>query len=421
MADVVKKIGLSLGADICWPFCYQEIINELKLNVAHGGDRVRLNVKRVTIEPFDLRSDCPYDLVIDRLTHWYFPTREWIKKSIIHNDLYVFNNPWSVQSMEKQTSYCAMMRLGLPVPDTWLVPPKEYEPADDLQVTLERYADMFDLGEVGEKLGYPMYMKPYDGGAWVGVSRINDRAALEDAYAASGKRVMHLQRAVEPYDRFVRCVGMGPQVRLVNYDPGAPLHDRYTTDTDFVEPADARLLENMTLTINAFFGWDFNSCEAVRHEGVWRPIDFANACPDSQVTSLHFHFPWLINANIRWSVFCVVTGRPFQKNLEWGEFYAAHDPDLPLDQQLEAYAAIARRRFDAERFEEFCAKQLNHLDEVSHSFFGSDIAKTAVRQKVQALFPEHEVEEYTELFWGRIQDWRELNASVSATSRPEEA
>ena len=29
-----------------------------------------------------------------------------------------------------------------------------------------------------------------------------------------------------------------------------------------------------------------------------------------------------------------------------------------------------------------------------------------VRVKVAALFPEHELERFTELFWNRIQDWR---------------
>ena len=81
----------------------------------------------------------------------------------------------------------------------------------------------------------------------------------------------------------------------------------------------------MTLTINAFFGWDFNSCESLAKGGIWYPIDFANACPDSQVTSLHYHFPWLIKANLRWSIFCAATGRKMRKNLDWEPFYAVAD------------------------------------------------------------------------------------------------
>ena len=27
---------------------------------------------------------------------------------------------------------------------------------------------MFDLGEIGGKIGYPLFMKPYDGGGWDG-------------------------------------------------------------------------------------------------------------------------------------------------------------------------------------------------------------------------------------------------------------
>ena len=45
---------------------------------------------------------------------------------------------------------------------------------------------------------------------------------------------MHLQKAVIPFDLFVRCIGIGPQVRSVNYDPAAPLHDRYRMDRDFI-------------------------------------------------------------------------------------------------------------------------------------------------------------------------------------------
>ena len=283
MAEITRRIGLSLGADICWPICYEQLMRRLDLALPIDGDTVRFEVERVTIEPFALREPSDLDVVIDRLTHWYHPSRERIKKLVLMDDVYTFNNPWTLQSMEKQTTYCAMMRLGLPVPDTWLIPQKSYAPSADLEPTLRRYARYFDLGAIGAKLGYPLFMKPYDGGAWVGVNRIDDEAALRQAYEHSGTRLMNLQAAVDGFDRFVRCIGLGPQVRLVNYDPGAPLHDRYRQDTDFVTAEERSLLEDTVLTINSFFGWDFNSAECLHKDGVWHPIDFANACPDSQV------------------------------------------------------------------------------------------------------------------------------------------
>ena len=404
-----RRIGLSLGADICWPICYEEIVKRLDLDIEHAGERMRFEVERVSIEPFDLRQPCGYDVVIDRLTHWLHTSREWIKKSIIMDGLYVFNNPWSVQSMEKCTTYCAMMHLGLPIPETWLVPPKAYEPSDDLEPTLKRYAKLFSLDDLGKQLGYPLFIKPYNTGGWVGVSKIDDSAMLDKAYEESGKLVMHFQQAVLPYDLFVRTIGVGPQVNVIKYDPAAPLHDRYKIEFDFLEPDDYGLLRDMVLTINAFFGWDFNSCECLRRDGVYHPIDFANPCPDSQVTSLHYHFPWVLMAKIRWSLFCAATRRPFRRNLDWAPYYAVRERNLPYREQLREYGKLADQHFDTPRFLEFCDVHLAQLDEVAWEFFGSAQAKDAVRLKVEALFPAHEVEQFTEHFWGLLQFWRKTD------------
>jgi hypothetical protein len=409
MADVVRHIGLSLGADICWPLCFEGLMKKLDLRIPledGSGDVLRFEVERVFIEPYDLRQGCKYDVVVDRLTHWYHTSREWIKKAIVMDGLYVFNNPWSVQANEKHTSYCAMMALGMPIPDTWMVPPKNYEPTPDLKPTLSRYAKLFDVRRIGDRIGWPMFMKPYDGGGWRAVTKVDDAAAVYKAYDESGKAVMHLQAAVNDFDRFVRCIGFGPQTHCVLYDPEAPLHDRYTTKTDFISAAEEEHLRKVTLTINAFFGWEFNSCEALRKGSVWHPIDFANPCPDSQVTSLHWHFPWMVKAYIRWSVFCAATKRKMRMNQDWSRFYAVAALDLPYEEKLDRYAAIADAQFETARFEEFCTKHLAQLDAVAWEFFGTDEAKDAVRQKVTALFPPHEIEKFTELFWGRIQDWR---------------
>lgn len=219
---IVRRIGLSLGADLCWPICYEEILRRLELTIPSPNGTIRFETDRVTIEPFEIHQPCKYDVVVDRLTHWYHTSREWIKKAILMDDLYVFNNPWSIQSMEKHTTYCAMAKLGLPIPRTWLIPPKTYEHQADLQVTLERYAKLFDLGSVGDQLGYPSYLKPFDGGAWRGVSRIDSSEGLKAAYDSSGTSLMHLQKGIDGFDLFVRCIGLGPQFHIVKYDPTAP-------------------------------------------------------------------------------------------------------------------------------------------------------------------------------------------------------
>ena len=258
-------------------------------------------------------------------------------------------------------------------------------------------------------------MKPYDGGAWRGVSRIDDAEQLQKAYEESGRMIMHLQKAVDPYDPFVRCLGVGPQVRVMRYDPTAPLHDRYIPEEHELPAADVELLRDSTLTINSFFGWDFNSCELLRHTGtgVWHPIDFANACPDSQVTSLHYHFAWLVLAKIRWSVYCTATDRKMRFNSDWTDYFAIAERDVPYREKLSAYAAMGRERLEADRFEEFCDKHLSHLDEVADEFFGGDFAKDAIRQKVVAMYPEHEWDEFTDMFWSRVQAWREQAAPTS--------
>ncbi len=407
MADVTKKIGLSLGADICWPIAFTEVLKRLDLAIPSGGDTVRFEVERMTIDPFNLREPRRYDIVIDRLTHWYHTRREWIKNAVLLHDVYVFNNPWSVQSMEKLSAYAGMIRLGFPIPETWLVPPHSYEPVDDLEVTLQRYARHFDLGSIGRELGYPMYMKPYDGGGWRAVTRLEDESALREAYDQSGKLVMNLQAAVDPFDRFVRCIGLGPQTHSVLYDPKAPLHDRYTVarESEFLNDDERYLIEGMTLIINAFFGWDFNSCELLHQEGTWYPIDFANPCPDSQVTSLHVHFPWLIEANLRWALFAATTERRV-KQLDWNSFIDAVEPEMTLEERIDALLPIVHARFDTEAFHEFCDTHLGHLHEVTHEWFGTDDARDAVRRKVAALFPPHEVDSFTETFYDRIQKWR---------------
>jgi hypothetical protein len=118
----------------------------------------------------------------------------------------------------------------------------------------------------------------------------------------------------------------------------------------------------------------------------------------------------LIAANLRWSLFCAATERPMRPNLDWQPYFDIADTDAPYEEKLKGYAAIARERLQTDAFEAFCAEHLADLDQVLWDFFGTDTAHDAVRLKVAAMYPDHEVEEYTEKFWSRIQLWREDEA-----------
>ena len=174
----------------------------------------------------------------------------------------------------------------------------------------------------------------------------------------------------------------------------------------------------MTLTINAFFGWDFNSCEALRKDGVWYPIDFANPCPDSQVTSLHYHFPWLVKANLRWSIFCAATKRPMRENLDWEPFFEIAADGLPVPREARGLRGDRRRALRGRALRGVLREAPRRTSTRSRgSSSARDRAKDAVRQKVAALFPAHEVEQFTELFWKRIQDWRDAKRPTTRQAR----
>ena len=77
-------------------------------------------------------------------------------------------------------------------------------------------------------------MKPFDGGMWVGVTRIAGPEELHAAYDESGERMMHLQASVEDFDVFTRSLSIGPQTRVMRYDPGAHGHYRYQVELDIL-------------------------------------------------------------------------------------------------------------------------------------------------------------------------------------------
>ena len=398
-------IGLLLGIEEDWPTAYESMLARVG-PIEYRGERHEFTVERIFNEPFDLRYRPRYDLVIDRLAWWYHVPREWLKKIALMDGVYLLNNPFTFQAMEKHAAYCAMMRLGLKVPDTWLIPHKQPPENPRFLATAERYNASFDLEEIGARVGYPLYLKPFDGGQWIGVSRVEGPDELHRAYDESGERLMHVQRAVEDFDVFTRSLSIGAETLVMRFEPDRPLHDRYAVAHDFLTRDLGWEVVTIARLVNAFFRWELNSCETIVKGAEAYPIDYANASPDLAVTSLHYYFPWAIEALVRWTLFCAATGRRMRVALDLEPYFAVGDrDDLSYEEKLREYRRLADEHFHAEEYEAFAAEALPNLHELVVEYVAGDEFDRLLVETVQETFPAHEHEQFTAHYRGLLESW----------------
>ena len=180
-------------------------------------------------------------------------------------------------------------------------------------------------------------MKPYDGGA---VDRRQPRPRprrADRAYDDSGQRLMHLQASVEDFDVFARSLSIGPETMVMKFDPDLPMHDRYAVAHDFLTPEIGDEVLTISRLVNAFFRWEFNSCECLVRGDQVHPIDYANASPGRRADQPALLLPagrsrrWS-----KWSMFCTVTGRRPPLDLDTRRYFEIADrEDLSYAEKLD--------------------------------------------------------------------------------------
>ena len=177
--------------------------------------------------------------MIDRLAYWYYHPREWLKKVALMDDVYLLNSPFTFQSMEKHSAYCAMLRLGLKIPDTVLVPYKN--PIDNARwaYTAERYNKPFALDDDRREDRLPALHEAVRRRRVARRVPDQGRGRLHSAYDESGEMLMHLQAAVQPYDVFARALSIGAETMVMKFQPDEPMHNRYAVSHDFLGRASA--------------------------------------------------------------------------------------------------------------------------------------------------------------------------------------
>ncbi|HMF58132.1 MAG TPA: hypothetical protein VK619_17445 [Pyrinomonadaceae bacterium] len=285
----MKKVGLLVGREQSFPAALIENINE-----RGQGDVVAEFIK---LDGVRLDHKPPYDLIIDRISHEIPFYRAYLKKAALEGAIIV-NNPFWWSADDKFFNYSLATKLGVAIPKTVLLPQKDYIQG----VTSESLRNLeypLDWQAIVDYTGLPAILKPFDGGGWKNVSRVNTLEELWYEYDQTGTLCMTLQEFIN-FDQFVRCYCIGQEeVMIMPYDPRKPYlsGEQYIHDPDYLAPELAHRVATDVQTLCRALGYDINTVEFAIKDGIPYAIDFMNPAPDADVYSVgEFYHKWVTNA-----------------------------------------------------------------------------------------------------------------------------
>lgn len=285
----MKKVGLLVGRERTFPVSLIESINE------RGGGEVVAEFVKIGGVRHD--AGVGYDLIIDRISHEVPFYRAFMKRAALEGTI-VINNPFWWSADDKFFNYSLATKLGVAVPPTVLLPQKNYIEG----ITSESLRNLefpLDWQGIADYVGFPAYIKPFDGGGWKNVSKVNSLEELWEVYDTTDTLCMTLQANVE-WDQFVRCYCIGQEdVLIMPYDPRKAYlsGEQYIHNPTYLTPEVAARVAQDVLTLNRALGYDINTVEFCIKDGIPYAIDFMNPAPDAEIASVgEFYHNWLTKA-----------------------------------------------------------------------------------------------------------------------------
>src|SRR2546422_5414602 len=285
----MKRVGILVGREKTFPEALIKNINE------RGSGSVTAEFMTIGGVRFD--APPPYDLVIDRISHEVPFYRATLKRMALEGAT-IINNPFWWSADDKFFNYSLARKLGVAVPKTVLLPQKDYiegivsESLRNLEFPLNWQA-------IVDYVGFPAFMKPFDGGGWKNVSKVNSLAELISEYDQTWTLCMTLQDFID-FDQFVRCYCIGQEdVMIMPYDPRKSYWsgEQYVYNPNYLSPELSVRVVHDVRTLCAALGYDINTVEFAIKDGVPYAIDFMNPAPDAELQSVgEFYHSWVTEA-----------------------------------------------------------------------------------------------------------------------------
>src|SRR5262245_43745802 len=278
-------IGVLFGMEESFPPALVDRVNSMKLP----------DVTAEAVKIGAVRMDEPhrYRVIVDRISHDIPFYRGFLKNAALSGTA-VINNPFWWSADDKFFNYALATRLGVAIPPTVLLPHKNHPPNTTAKSMRNlKYPIVWD--EVFSYVGFPAFLKPFDGGGWKDVFKVDSPEEFFAAYDRSRDLCMTLQRGVN-FREYFRCYVVGQnKVHIMPYDPRVPFHERYVKNPPAYDPALVARVERDALTLCRALGYDLNTVEFAVEDGVPYAIDFMNPAPDAELTSVgQANFDWIV-------------------------------------------------------------------------------------------------------------------------------
>ncbi len=316
----MKKIGILYGRERSFPMALIEKINSKGIE--------NISAEPVRVEKAIQGEKTEYAVILDRISQDVPFYRTYLKNAALTGTA-VINNPFWWSADEKYFNNCLMTKIGIPVPKTAILPSFEL-PADTTHDSFSNLAYPLAWEEIFNYVGFPAYMKPFAGGGWKNVYRLDNADEFYQRHTETGQLVMLLQEEIK-FEEYYRCYCIGGKyVRIMPYEPRNPFHLRYAAD---FAPSTQRLqqMEDIVLRINQYLGYDFNTVELAVRDGVPYAIDFCNPAPDADRDSVGSeNFEWVVENAANYAIERAMTQKENADNLTWGEFIKRSASGRPL-------------------------------------------------------------------------------------------
>jgi hypothetical protein len=333
----VKNVGILVGRERTFPQALIERINERGAGAVVAGfvklGGVRLDEAR------------RYDIIIDRISHEVPFYRGALKRAALEGT-YIINNPFWWSADDKFFNYALATKLGVAIPRTVLLPQKDYIEG----ITSESLRNLefpLDWQGVIDYVGLPAIIKPFDGGGWKNVSRVDSLEDLWRVYDTTGTLCMTLQEFIQ-FDQFVRCYCIGQEeVMIMPYDPRKPYlsGEQYINDPNYLSTDLAGRIADDVRKLCRALGYDINTVEFAIKDGIPYAIDFMNPAPDAELASVgEFYHNWVTDAVVE-LVFKRLAEPQTAPRYRWD---AMLDP-RPIEEPRQALAAVASAAEQAAR------------------------------------------------------------------------